>query len=58
MTLGQHTEAIGKYRKANEIEPRNPGIYYNWGNSLMAVNRDEAAIEKFRSKRCKHFLAD
>jgi len=46
--LGKHEEAIEKYRKAAEINPKDGTIYSNWGSVLGNIDKNEEAIDKYR----------
>jgi tetratricopeptide (TPR) repeat protein len=43
-----HGEAIAKYQKATELDPKNPIAYYNWGNVLKEQNLYSEAIAKYQ----------
>lgn len=44
---GDFANAEVNYRKALEKNDRNPQAYYNLGNSLLAQNKDSAAVAEF-----------
>jgi tetratricopeptide (TPR) repeat protein len=44
----KHDEAIYYYRRAAQLEPKNPGIYFNLGVALGNKGELEEAIENFR----------
>ena len=48
-SLGKHEEAIAHLRKAVKLDPGNPGIRYNLGNSLYAQGKVEEAETEFRT---------
>lgn len=46
---GDFANAEVSYRKALEKNDRNPQAHYNLGNSLMAQNKDSAAVKEFET---------
>lgn len=44
---GDYANAEVSYRKALEKNDRNPQAHYNLGNSLLAQNKDSAAVTEF-----------
>lgn len=44
---GNYPEAIEKYKKAIELDPKFQGAYYNWGNLLQRQNKYPEATEKY-----------
>ena len=45
--MGKPNEAIDKYRKAVNINPKNCLVYSNW--ALILLNQNKKAIEKFET---------
>jgi len=45
---GRQEEAISMYRRSLSVADIYPQVYYNLGNSLLAVGRSEEAAEEYR----------
>ena len=48
---GKYEEAIAKYQKATELDPKLAPAYNNWGNVLRAQGRYDEAEAKFQKAR-------
>jgi tetratricopeptide (TPR) repeat protein len=45
---GKHGEAIAKYQKAIELDPKDGAAYYAWGYSLEHEGKYDEAVSKFQ----------
>jgi tetratricopeptide (TPR) repeat protein len=43
---GKLDAALSKFKRATEINPRESRAWQNWGNLLLELHNDEAAIDK------------
>ncbi len=46
--LKRYEEAIEKYRKATEIDPKNADAFFFWGLTLYSLKRFEDTLDKFQ----------
>jgi superkiller protein 3 len=44
--LGRHEEAIEKYERATQLDPKNAIAFNNWRYALVNLGRQEEADEK------------
>jgi Flp pilus assembly protein TadD len=44
-------QAIARFRSAIQFDPENPALYFNWGEALKKLGRNEEAEEKFAKAR-------
>ena len=44
---GKNDEAIARFQKAIELDPRSAYAYYNWGFALQAEGKNDEAIARF-----------
>lgn len=50
-SLGQHEEALKKIKIAVKLDPKQPGYWVNYGETLDAMGKKEEAEQKFHKAR-------